>query len=277
MKRFFYLLSLVAFTSCYQSADESALESSSIVNFRLNAFGADQEAMTRAGEMVPGHLLVIDCCNGKNDVFTQESLAEVPLPLAWGQHEIYFVAASAVWSSYDANALTVTWPSTRQGMQYVWGKKISLEVSASTGSQEVTLPIIGADVKISTLDNLPSNMGDFKIEAPDVCRGLKLSDMSGFVTSTPVSYSIACKAYAGANTFITNIYTLVPNTNSVGDITLTAYTSETTPAEITSLTLSDVPVTKGYVSSYTGYFFTDGVALSFSYEDEWKSTNQYSF
>jgi len=228
--------------------------------------------------MTPSQLLIIDCYNGKADTYTQTSLAEIPIPLTWGQHEIYFVASSTQISNYDTQTLTVTWPATRTGMEYVWAKKLTLEVSATTASQTVNLPLISADVKISTLDVLPTNMGDFKIEAPDLCRGLKLSDMSGYVVSqNPDPYTLDCRSYAGRANLVANLFTLVPTAKSVGDIVLTAYDAATTTTELASHTLPNVPVTAGYVSNYTGYFFSDGVAISFTCDQQWAGTNDYEY
>lgn len=273
----FFVALLTLTTSCYQSSDELSLDQTSTVSFNFEAFGVTQEPQTRAS-MTPSQLLIIDCYNGKADTYTQTSLAEIPIPLTWGQHDIYFVACSKPISNYDVQTLTVTWPDTRTGMEYVWAKKLSLEVTASTASQSVNLPLICADVKISTLDNLPTNMGDFKIDAPDICRGLKLSDMSGYVVQqNPEPYVIDCRSHAGEGNLTVNLFTLVPTTKSLGDIVLTAYDATSTTTEIASHTLPDVPVNQGYVSSYTGYFFSDGVAISLTSDEQWTGTNDYEY
>lgn len=278
MKPLPFLLSLLALaSSCYQSSDDDVVDQTQDVSFSFEAFGVTQELQTRAA-LTPSQLLIIDCYNGKADAYTQNSLAEIPIPLAWGQHELYFVASSTQIGSYDVNALTVSWPDTRTGMETVWAKKLSLEVSASTASQTVNLPLISADVKINTLDKLPANVGDFKIDAPDLCRGLNLSDMTGFTLSEdPTPFMMDLRSYAGKSTLAVNLYTLVPASKSVGDITLTAYDATATTTELASHTLSNVPVSQGYISNYSGYFFSDGVALSFTCDQQWTGTNDYDF
>lgn len=278
MKTFPLFAAMLLLTACYQSSDEALVdETSKTVLFRVEAFGVQQDALTR-GAMTPSKLLIIDTYNGKADTYTQESLAEVPIPLTYGQHNIYFVASSTAWNTVDKEALTVAWANTRGSMEYVWAKKLSLEVSSSTGAQEVVLPLISADVRVTTLDGMPTNLGDVGIEAPDLCHGLNLSDMTGYSLGVTTSYSIDCRSVAnGTRTLTTNIYTLVPSSKSVGDITLTAYDATTTTTEIASHILNDVPVAPGYVSSYTGYFFSDGVAISFSYADQWNGVNDYDY
>lgn len=272
------LLALLALTSsCYQSSDEAPLDQTSTVRFNFEAFGVNQELLTRAA-LTPSQLLIIDCCNGKTDAVTQNSLAEIPIPLAWGQHELYFVASSSAIADYDLTSLTVSWPDTRTGLETVWATKLTLDVSSETASQTVELPLISANVKIATLDVLPTNIGDFKIEAPDLCRGLKLSDMTGFVLNeNPDPIVLALAGKGGRTTLTTNLYTLVPASKSVGDIILTAYDATATTTELASHTLSNVPVTPGYVSNYSGYFFSDGIALSFTYDQQWAGTNDYDF
>lgn len=278
MKPQLLLLALLAFTSsCYQSADDAALDQTSTVRFSFDAFGASQQLMTRAA-LVPSQLLIIDSYNGKAEAYTQNSLAEMPIPLTWGQHELYFVASSTPLDSYDVTSLTVSWPNTRTGLETVWAKKLTLEVSASTASQTVNLPLISANVKVQTLDNMPANTGDFKIEAPDLCRGLKLTDMTGFVLNENIApFTLDMRPYAGDNNLTLNLYTLVPASKSVGDITLTAYDATATTTEMASHTLSNVPVEQGYISNYTGYFFSDGVALSFTCDPSWTGTHDYDY
>lgn len=264
--------------SCYQGEDENSLvENSSSVTFRFNAMGVTREAITRAAISEPGNLLVLDCFDGKVKAQTQTSLSELPMPLEYGHHDLYFVAATNVWSSYNTNDLTVTWGSDRTSMTYVWGAKLSLDVAAGTPSQEVQLPLVVADVNVSTLDYIPAGMGEMRVESADACRGLKLTDMTGFV-SAPVDYRFDCSPFAGMNrTLEFNLFTFVPSSGSIGDVQLTAYQKSNASAELASQTLSDVQVAAGYVSRYSGYFFSDGVAIAFSYADDWLGTHSYGY
>ena len=50
-----------------------------------------------------------------------------------------------------------------------------------------------------------------------------------------------------------------------------------TPQALATHTLEDVPVKLGYVSHYTGLFFSRGQSFSFSYENDWKGVDEYTY
>jgi len=269
------LVTSLSLHSCYQGADEALNVRQTSVTFNINAEGVEQQALTRAFSS-PANLLVIDVFDGKTTVLTQESLDAIPIKLDWGSHDLYFVAANAVWSSYDKTNLTVSWGAGSKDMTGVWGKKVTMTVDAETTTTNVDLPLVVAGVQIRTLDRIPDNIGNIRVEAPDACRTLNLSDMSGTV-GAGVAYAVDASPAKG-NTLKHLFYTFVPATvNNIGDVSYTAYNNATTPVELATHTLGEVPVTRGYVSSYSGYFFTAGISFTFNYSDDWLGTNNYGF
>ena len=280
MKHFPFFLALMAssvfMSSCYQSLNEATVVNENSVTFSLKPMGVTQESMTRASFAAPEHLLVLDCMGERVKTYTQNSLADITMPLELGAHTLYFVASTYEWQSYDPAALTVTWGSGRISMTTVWAYKMDLTVTVNTTAEEVHLPLAGASIMLLTLDQFPENMGVFRVEGPDLCRGLNLKDMTGFVTDSPVDYSIDCNVYAGQTTMNHHIYTFVPASGKVGDVVLTSYDHSSPTTEIASRTLSEVPVTPGYVSKYTGYFFTEGLSIPLSYETDWLGVYNYN-
>jgi hypothetical protein len=260
-------------TSCYQNSDEDLTANDKFVTFNLNATGVEQSSLTRAISE-PGNLLIIDILGDNISTEIKSSLASFGLPLEYGTHEIYFVAATSIWSAYDTSELTVTWPSTHSGLSYVWAYHLTLEVDENTSVEEINLPLVIANVKLSMLDKIPSNVVSLKFDAPDLCKGLDLKTMTGFLTDTPVNNSLDVSNYAG-KTLSVNMFTFVPSTGYVGDIVITAFDSNS--EEIASQTLSGVPVQKGYITKYSGYFFSDGVTIPLTYSTDWTGTNNYSF
>ena len=268
------LCAMMMLTSCYQSSDEELDSVSKYVNFNFSLAGVEQSMLTRA-IAEPGHLLVIDKFEGKATATEKTSLAAFGLPLDYGTHELYFVAADYLWNAYSTDDLTVTWANDRTALSYVWASHLTLEVNEDTSLEEVTLPLVIANVQVKTLDKLPANATTFKVDAPDLCHQLDLTTMKGKVAGTPVIFSMDVSPYAGKYTFTVNLFTFVPTSGSVGDVALTCYGAG--DAEIAARMLSEVPVTDGYISLYAGYFFSDGVSIPLSYSDDWTGTNNYSY
>ena len=269
------LSAMLSLSSCYQNSDEDLIGSNKYVTFNLDLAGVEQTSLTRAINESPTTLLVIDKFDGKVTTQTKTSLNAVGLPLDYGTHDIYFVAAENVWTSFSTADLTVTWSTNHTALSYTWAYHLELEVDENTTVEDITLPLIMANVQVKTLDKMPSNVATMNVEAPGLSRVLDLNTMSGVVSETDINYSFNVAQYAGSKTFSTNLYTFVPTSGYVGDIVLTALDSSN--REIASKTLPEVPVQAGYISLYSGYFFSDGVSFPLSYTDDWNGTNNYGY
>lgn len=272
-----FLLSTMALTSCYQASDTMSDNADArIVNFDLTCSGIEQESLTRALKE-PVQLLVFDSCNGVVTVTEKESFSSLALPLRDGLHDLYFMAASRQCQSYDKDQLTVTWPNNLTGyMNVVWAYHYQLNVSEGTIFEEIELPLVVADVKVNTIDNLPNNAGTLAIEAPEACTTLDLTTMQGTGT-TGVNYRINIGSDALGKRLSVNIYTFVPESGTVGDIALTMYDRTNTTTEISSRTISAVPVNRGYISDYSGYFFSEGISIPLSHSQDWLGTHEYGY
>ena len=267
------LSAMLSLSSCYQNSDEDLIGSNKYVTFNLDLAGVEQTSLTRAINE-PGNLLVIDKFDGKVTTQTKTSLNAVGLPLDYGTHDIYFVAAENVWTSFSTADLTVTWSTNHTALSYTWAYHLELEVDENTTVEDITLPLVIANVQIKTLDKLPSNVATMNVEAPGLSKVLDLNTMSGVVSESDINYSINVAQYTG-KTFSVNLYTFVPTSGYVGDIVLTALDSNN--QEIAAKTLNEVPVQAGYISLYSGYFFSDGVSFPLSYTDDWTGTNNYGY
>jgi len=266
-----FVIFALTLTSCYQS-EEDITTNSGYVTFNLTASGIEQSSLTRAISE-PGNLLIIDKFGDEITTETKTSLASFAMPLKYGTHDIYFVAADIIWSSYSTTDMTVTWPNSHAGLSYVWAYHLNLTVDDDTSIEEITLPLVVANVRLKTYDNVSTNVASMKIEAPNLCKGLNLNTMSGFV-SEGINYTLNISSAVGKNLSI-NMYTFVPSTGYVGDIVFSALDSSS--KEIKAKTLSSVPVQQGYISYYAGYFFSEGQNLTLSYTDDWLGTNEYEY
>ena len=275
-KIFVYSVLLVStiFTSCYRDSEETLLDGNKLVTFNLNLDGVEQASMTRAINE-PGNLLVIDKFGDEVKTTIKNSLAAFGLPLDYGTHDIYFVAAEKVWSSFSTADLTVTWPTDRTALSYTWAYHLSIEVDENTSVEDITLPLVIANVQLKTLDKIPAEVSTMTIEAPGLSKVFDLKTLSGVESENDINYSFDVTQYAGSKSINFNLFTFVPASGFVGDIVLTALDSDS--REVAAKTFEQVPVQAGYISLYSGYFFSDGVSFPLSYTDDWVGTNNYGY
>ncbi|MBR3028410.1 MAG: hypothetical protein IKH58_09775 [Bacteroidales bacterium] len=277
MKKTLALTSLflsLALASCYQNSDEELSVNNKVVTFNLELDGVEQTSMTRAIKE-PGNLLVIDKLGDKVTTSIKNSLAAFGMPLEYGTHDIYFVAADQIWSSFSTADLTVTWPTDRTALSYTWAYHLSIEVDENTSVEDITLPLVISNVQLKTLDKIPAEVSKMAVEAPGLSKVFDLKTMSGVEYDSDYNFSIDVSKYAGTKTFSVNLFTFVPASGYVGDVVLTALGSNNN--EIAAKTFEQVPVQAGYISLYSGYFFSDGVSFPLSYSDDWTGTNNYGY
>lgn len=277
MKKLFVYSVLFAstiFSSCYHDSEVDLLDGNKYVTFNLNLDGVEQSSMTRAIDE-PKNLLVIDKLGDKVTTSIKNSLAAFGMPLEYGKHDIYFVAADHVWTSFSTADLTVTWSTDRTALSYTWAYHLSIEVDENTSVEDITLPLVIANVQLKTLDKIPSDVSTMTIEAPGLSKVFDLKTMSGVESENDINYSYDVTQYAGSKSINFNLYTFVPTSGFVGDIVLTAL--DTDSKEVASKTFEQVPVQVGYISLYSGYFFSDGVSFPLSYSEDWTGTNNYGY
>ena len=265
---------LLVLTSCYRNSDEDLSVNNKYVTFNLNLDGVEQSSLTRVINE-PGNLLVIDKFGDKVTTDTKTSLASFGLPLEYGSHDIYFVAAENIWSTFNSSTMTVTWSTDRTALSYVWAYHLTLEVDENTNVDDITLPLVISNVQVKTLDKLPSDISKITVEAPGLSKVFDLNTMTGVESETDINYTLNVSQYAGLYTFAINLYTFAPASGYVGDIVMTALDSGN--REIASKTLNEVPVQAGYISLYTGYFFSEGVSFPLSYTEDWTGINNYGY
>lgn len=268
-------LVVAAFSSCYQSADDAVepVVTTKEVAFDLTAYGLTPLEVTRAVS-APASLLVLDAYEGTVTATVKESFGNLSMPLIYGKHDLYIVAATKKWQSHDDENLTVTWPTEYLSMNNVWAYHLELTVTATTETQKVTLPWVMSEIMIISQDAVPGNVDHVVVDSPDLCRVLDLKTMRGVKGTDEFSVEINVSTSVGSKPGFT-LFSFVPEDGSVGDITLTAYNSS--DSELLQRTISGVEVEKGYLVKYTGSIFNSEQSIELSYQDAWLGEESYSF
>lgn len=246
------------------------------VTFQLETFCQSQAAMapTRADakdiSTKPSRLLVIDVGGGEvlqEIERTENVLEDLTLQLTYGQHDIYIVAASAVYDSYSAEELTVSW-SDQKRPSYTWATKVSVTVDQTQAdAQPVELPLVIGRVGLVCTDAQPNQVTGMQIKGK-ICWTLDLTTMKGKAPSTDWNYTIPISNKAEGLSLA--VYCFEPTDGTLGNLTFTAIeTVEGVETEVTHHTLSAVPVTAGYITNYTGLFYSSHQAFTLATTNKW--------
>ena len=282
---FFVVSAVVLLMTACDSQDVTSLDPSKTreITFSMETIqlsgSTPMKAPTRAIS-APTYLLVLDELNGSivsaNTVERSvDALTPLTLNLTYGDHTLYFLACKNSYASFNTTDMTVSWDADHK-LNYVWVAKKVIHVDESTAAAEaVTLDLAVAQVQVQCNDAFPANTGNMRIQAPTACWTLNLRTLQG-VAGEVVSTANA-STFAGQTGMALGLFTFVPASGNIGDMTLTVYNNAATPQALATHTLEDVPVKLGYVSHYTGLFFSRGQSFSFSYENDWKGVDEYTY
>ena len=282
---FFVVSAVVLLMTACDSQDVTSLDSSKTreITFSMETIQFDGSTPMRAPTRAisaPTYLLVLDELNGSivsaNTVErTVDALTPLTLNLTYGDHTLYFLACKNSYASFNTTDMTVSWDADHK-LNYVWVAKKVIQVDESTAAAEaVTLDLAVAQVQVQCNDAFPANTGNMRIQAPTACWTLNLRTLQG-VAGEVVSTANA-STFAGQTGMALALFTFVPASGNIGDMTLTVYNNAATPQALATHTLEDVPVKLGYISHYTGLFFSRGQSFSFSYENDWKGVDEYTY
>lgn len=286
------ILPAALFVSCYHALDtaETVPSTEQQVVFRFKPFEMSQQPFdeaTRAIFATPIVLLVIDEMGGEvkqvkqlstsagGNGVTQVSdvLADLSMNLSIGTHNVYFVAAGRPYHSYDADALTVTWDVATANLNYTWAKKVEVNVSGSASvTQSVTLPLVVGRVDLVCNDRQDPLIRQMVVEGENICWTLDLETMKGRSSEDGITivFPYNLDSYDAGKTFAFCSFEPMAEegaTPSVGQVTFTAKKAD--DSVIASHTLSNVPVRAGYLTQFTGSFYSAAVGFSLSIADDW--------
>lgn len=283
---FFVVSAVVLLMTACDSQDVTSLDSSKTreITFSMETIqlsgSTPMKAPTRAIS-APTYLLVLDELNGSivsaNTVERSvDALTPLTLNLNYGDHTLYFVACKNSYASFNTTDMTVSWGGDEHKLNYVWVAKKVMHVDETAAEAEaITLDLAVAQVQVQCDDAFPANTGHMRIQAPTACWTLNLRTLQGVAGAVESTANVS--SFANQTDKALGLFTFVPASGNIGDMTLTVYNNAATPQALATHTLEDVPVKLGYVSHYTGLFFSRGQSFSFSYENDWKGVDEYTY
>ena len=187
----------------------------------------------------------------------------IALNADYGDHNLYFVASRGTTPTVSGTSITWAKPSD------TFWHSMSLTVAPGmSATQSVTLSRVVTRLRISVTDEVPATLAKLSITPDHWYCGLD------YTTGEPTADTQQARTVEVPSSYIgtigqlsMSIYGLCSATEYTTDITVSALASD--ESTIASLTLSDVPLRRNRITSYTGQLFGHANAVSVSVGDDW--------
>lgn len=188
----------------------------------------------------------------------------ISLQADYGSHQLYFVASRGTTPTIDGTTITWVKPSDT-----FWGS-LTLDVAPGmSATQSVALARVATRLRIAVTDEVPATLSQFAITPAHWYYGLD------YTTGEPVGDQQTARTIDVPSSYIgttgqlaMNIYGLCPATDYTTNVAVSALTQDGSP--LAMLTLSDVPLRRNRVTSYSGQLFGHAGALTVTLNDAWE-------
>ena len=195
------------------------------------------------------------------------------LNLAYGSHQVYFIASRGVDPVLNTDAHTITFGSVRDTF---WKRYDVSVVATSNGNRAITLDRVVTKLRLTFTDEVPAAANSISIIPHTWYYGLDY--MTGQPASaqtdaaTVITIPNASKGQTGIQASLFGFSTAEEwNT----DVVISSRTA--TDAVLGSATIAATPFKANRVSDYSGPLFSAGDSLSLSLNGEWQDSYQGSW
>ena len=168
---------------------------------------------------------------------TDDGFGAVSGTFDYGTHTLYFVASRGVEPTVSTEDKTVTWQAVRDTF---WATLQMTVEPATGGQQSVSLSRVVGRLRITVTDAVPTGAATFEVTPTTWYCGLNYQTGEATSSSTsPIVVNIP-SSYVGTTKLASSVYTI-----------------------------SDIPIQRNHITSYSGGIMTTGRSLSVSSADEW--------
>jgi hypothetical protein len=264
-------------TSCTRSDDEPTADTTAprdtmqqmTIHFTFGDI--TQQAMTRAtlSDAQMTDLWLFDYMDDQlistiHQTSDDAGFGAVSLQADYGDHHLYFVASRG--TSPTVNGTTIVWARPSDTF---WSSLALTVEPGMTASQSVALARVATRLRIAVTDEVPATLAQFAITPAHWFYGLD------YTTGEPVGDQQTARTIDVPSSYIgttgqlaMNIYGLCPATDYTTDVAVSALAQDGSP--LATLTLSDVPLRRNRVTSYSGQLFGHAGMLTVSLNDAWE-------
>ena len=207
-----------------------------------------------------------------HQVSTDDDFGTPTLNLAVGDHHLYFIASRGIGAILDTDAKTLTFATVRD----TFWKDVAISVTASSnGSRTVTLDRCVTKLTIAFTDAIPEGAATINMTPATWYYGINYTtgDPTSAITSQAITINIPA-SYIGQTGIEASIFSFSSTTEWFTDVAIVSKKSDNTI--LGSASLTDVPLKRNRVTSFTGPLFssngTTAVSLSTDWLDKYAST-----
>lgn len=196
---------------------------------------------------------------------TAEDFGKPVMNLAYGAHQVYFIASRGVNPVLDTDAHTITFGSVRDTF---WKRYDVSVVATSNGNRAVTLDRVVTKLRLTFTDEVPAEANSISIIPHTWYYGIDylIGQPASVRTDaeTVITIPDASKGQTGIQVSLFGFST-ADEWNT--DVAISSCT--TTNAVLGSATIAAAPFKANRVSDYSGPLFSAGGSMSLSLNGEW--------
>ena len=200
-----------------------------------------------------------------HQVSTDTNFGTPTLNLAVGNHHIYFVASRGIGAILDTDANTLTFATVRD----TFWKDVAISVTASSnGSRTVTLDRCVTKLTIAFTDAIPEGASTINMTPSTWYYGINYTtgDPTAAIASQAITINIPA-SYIGQTGIEASIFSFSSTKEWVTDVAIVSKKSDNTI--LGSASLTDVPLKRNRVTSFTGPLFSSNRTTAVSLSTEW--------
>ena len=179
----------------------------------------------------------------------QQDFCTVTLNLTHGSHSLSFILTRSTGMSYDAGVLTMT------SIRPTFGKLMALNVSGSTGAQDLTLDRITGQLQLTINDAFPTTANEIEFVVNPRYSQLNVANLQG-VNGDEWSQRVSCTAKQGQSGVQYTFNTICPSLTDeyTADVTINIYNAG--GSVIYTVTIDDVRFASNTKTLLSGNLFT---------------------
>jgi hypothetical protein len=199
---------------------------------------------------------------------TAEDFGKPVMNLAYGVHQVFFIASRGVNPVLDMDAHTITFSNVRDTF---WKRYDVSVVATSNGNRAVTLDRVVTKLRLTFTDEIPATANSISIiphtwyYGIDYLTGQPASAQTD--AATAITIPDASKRQTGVQASLFGFSTAAEwNT----DVAISSRTA--TDTVLGSATITSAPFKANRVSDYSGPLFSAGGSMSLSLNGEWEDS-----
>jgi hypothetical protein len=196
---------------------------------------------------------------------TAEEFGKPVMNLAYGVHQVYFIASRGVNPVLDTDAHTLTFGSVRDTF---WKDYEVNVVSTSNGNRAVTLDRVVTKLRLTFTDEVPATANSISIVPHTWYYGLDYTTGQPASAQTDAATVITIPDSSKGQTGIqASLFGFSTADEWNTDVVISSRTA--TDAVLGSATITSAPFKANRVSDYSGPLFSAGGSMSLSLNGEW--------